>query len=84
MKIFNVGNMTVEEKGNLKDYFEQMLVAQAAQQHMARFEKWEHGKVAKYWFEETDDDRTLCIQYESGVWFHYEGIDLGAEDMRVW
>ena len=84
MQIFNLGNMTAEEKDGFREMMEQMLVAQAMQQHMERFEKWEHGRVVKYWFEDTDDDRILCIQYESGTWFHYQGIDLGSDDMIVW
>lgn len=83
MLIFDLKNMTDEEKGILMEMLEKMLVVQAMEQHMERLEEWKHGKVVNYWFEDKDDAGILFIQYESGSCFSYSGIDLGAEGMRI-
>lgn len=37
--------------------------------HKKAFEKWQYGDIKKIWF---DNDYNLCIEYESGDWFHYK------------
>ena len=85
MIIANLNNMNDGEKDGFRQMMEQMLVRQAVRQHMEVCENWEHGRVVKYWFEEPEnDDRILCVEYESGTWFHYRGIDLGSDGMEYW
>lgn len=43
-------------------------VSEAYQTHKAMFEHWEYGEPVKSW---TDSNGNLCIQYQSGRWFHY-------------
>jgi len=37
--------------------------------HKKAFENWPYGEIKKIWF---DADNTLCIEYETGDWFHYQ------------
>lgn len=36
--------------------------------HTRACEHWKEGKVKKIWH---DKDNILCVQYESGNWWHY-------------
>ena len=36
--------------------------------HKAASDGWEHGEPVKAWW---DASGTLCIEYESGKWWHY-------------
>lgn len=36
--------------------------------HKQAFENWSEGEPVKVWF---DSDNNLCIEYESGNWWHY-------------
>jgi len=38
-------------------------------EHKKAFENWSFGEIKKVWF---DADNNLCIEYESGDWFHYQ------------
>lgn len=46
--------------------------------HMSGCETWEHGKPVKCWY---DTDKTFCIEYESGKWWHYRET---AEGLQWW
>lgn len=46
--------------------------------HMQAFENWREGKVAKVW---CDDDGILCIEYDSGNWWHYK---LNNNNLEWW
>lgn len=37
--------------------------------HMLATDNWSHGNPTKCWEDETG---VLCIQYESGSWWHYQ------------
>ena len=54
------------------------LANKAYNEHKKVFEKWEHGDIKKVWFE----DMTLCIEYESGRWFHY--MWLSNNGLQYW
>lgn len=43
-------------------------VLETYKKHKAMFDHWEYGEPVKSW---TDSNRNLCIQYQSGKWFHY-------------
>ena len=36
--------------------------------HKEAVENWTEGEPVKVWFDMNDD---LCIEYESGKWWHY-------------
>lgn len=36
--------------------------------HRQAFEDWKEGEIAKVWY---DIDGNLCIEYQSGNWWHY-------------
>lgn len=36
--------------------------------HKAAFENWDYGDISKVW---TDENGNICIEYESGRWWHY-------------
>ncbi|MBZ0313470.1 hypothetical protein K7185_13425 [Clostridium butyricum] len=37
-------------------------------EHKKAFEKWNEGSILKYWY---DNSNVLCVQYDSGNWWHY-------------
>ena len=63
------GTKTVEEFKKVKETMEQ-LATESYKNHKSAFENWTYGEVKKVWF---DADNNLCIEYESGDWFHYNG-----------
>lgn len=36
--------------------------------HKQSLENWGYGNISKIWF---DNDSNICIEYETGKWFHY-------------
>lgn len=60
------------------------LVEKAVRQHKKWFEKWEYGKVVRYWIEEDGEGKVVCIQYENGKWYHYKHIELGTRGMEFY
>lgn len=46
----------------------EQLVIQAFESHKKVFEEWKEGEIEKVWF---DSDSNLCIEYQSGNWWHY-------------
>lgn len=45
----------------------------AYKRHKFFVENWTEGEPVKAW---TDEDGNLCVQYESGKWWHYKDLDL--------
>jgi len=82
MQVFNIGLMDENERQQFKLHMENMLVAQALQQHKEQIQEWPHGKVTGYFL--NPDAEELEITYENGKTFHYRNIDAGAEGMQVW
>lgn len=41
---------------------------EAYTRHKAASETWSEGNIKRTW---VDDDGNLCIEYESGRWWHY-------------
>lgn len=61
------GTKTVEEFKELRAYLEQR-ATECYEEHKKAFEKWKEGNIDKVWI---DKDGHICIQYESGKWWHY-------------
>lgn len=40
--------------------------------HKMAYEKWREGDISRFWL---DVDGILCVQYESGNWWHYMDLD---------
>lgn len=58
---------TVDEYKRLKAMMEEK-AEKHFEAHKKAFETWQEGNIAKVWI---DADGTLCIEYESGRWWHY-------------
>lgn len=61
------GTKTVEEFKKLRSFMEQR-ATECYQSHKQAFENWQEGDIAKVWI---DKDGNICIEYESGNWWHY-------------
>lgn len=61
------GTKTVDEFKELKEYLEQR-AKEHYKSHKKAFETWRFGEIDKVWI---DKDGFICIQYESGDWWHY-------------
>ena len=62
---------TFDEYKRLRALMEQK-AQEAYSHHKQAFEAWQEGDIDKVWI---DADGNLCIQYQSGRWWHYN--DLG-------
>ena len=49
------------------------MIDRAYTEHRQAFEVWEHGEPVRAWHEAGCD---ICIEYESGKWWHYKNLDL--------
>lgn len=58
---------TIAEYKKLKAYMEQRATAHY-ESHKKAVENWQEGDISKVWI---DGDGVLCIEYESGKWWHY-------------
>lgn len=58
---------TIEDFKAVKEKMEN-LTAQCYTQHKAAWENWPNGEPVKSWF---DAEGKICIEYESGKWWHY-------------
>ena len=58
---------TVAEFKAVKEKMEK-LTAKCYDRHKQAFENWSEGEPVKVWF---DFEGNLCIEYESGKWWHY-------------
>lgn len=61
------GTKTVQEYKQVKVLME-MLTEKCFSKHKQASENWENGEPVKTWW---DSDGNLCIEYESGNWWHY-------------
>lgn len=61
------GTKTIEEYKQLKKHMEQK-AQEYCERHKAAFENWKEGSIKKVWI---DGDGNICIEYESGNWWHY-------------
>lgn len=57
---------TIDEFKQLKAEMEEKAL-RYAEAHKQAFEVWQEGDIDRVWL----DDGVLCIQYESGNWWHY-------------
>lgn len=46
--------------------------------HLSAHDNWREGEPVKAWY---DADKTFCIEYESGRWWHYQET---AEGLQWW
>lgn len=67
MHIVIKGTKTIEEFKQRKAEMEEKAL-RYSEAHRRAFEVWREGNIEKVWL---DADGTLCIQYESGSWWHY-------------
>lgn len=58
---------TITEYKELKDKMER-LAKTCYENHKSAWECWNNGEPVKIWW---DADGNLCIEYESGEWYHY-------------
>ncbi len=61
------GTKTIAEFKALKAYMEQR-AREHHENHRKAVEYWQEGDISKVWI---DSDGVLCIEYESGKWWHY-------------
>ena len=61
------GTKTINEYKQVKATMEQ-LATEFSEKHKQAFENWTEGEISKVWF---DGNNNLCIEYESGKWWHY-------------
>ena len=67
MHVVIKGTKTVKEFKELKVYLEQR-AKEHSEEHKKAFSHWKEGDIDKVWI---DKDGYMCIQYESGTWWHY-------------
>lgn len=61
------GTKTIAEYKQLKAYMEQR-AEECQKAHRKAVEDWKEGGIAKVWI---DGEGHICIEYESGKWWHY-------------
>lgn len=61
------GTKSIAEYKAVKETMEK-LTDEFASRHKQAVENWAEGEPVKAWF---DMDNNLCIEYESGKWWHY-------------
>lgn len=66
MHIVIKGTKTIEEFKQRKAEMEEKAL-KYSEAHRRAFEVWREGNIDRVWL----DDGVLCIQYESGNWWHY-------------
>lgn len=55
-------------------------------EHMKAVSNWKEGKIVKYWEEAHG---VMCVQYESGNWWHYKNknktsVETGKPCLEWW
>lgn len=45
----------------------------AYKRHKLFVDDWKEGEPVKFW---KSDDCEICVQYESGNWWHYKDLEL--------
>lgn len=61
------GTKTIAEYKSVCESMENLAIANY-NRHKEAFEEWKEGEPVKVWF---DFEGNLCIEYESGKWWHY-------------
>lgn len=61
------GTKTIDEYKKKQMFMEQK-ATEFYNKHKEAVESWTEGEPVKVWFDMNDD---LCIEYESGKWWHY-------------
>lgn len=61
------GTKTIEEFKEVKARMEELAV-EMSKKHCQACKDWKEGGITKVWF---DKNSNLCIEYESGKWWHY-------------
>lgn len=61
------GTKTIDEYKKKQMFMEQK-ATEFYNKHKEAVEDWKEGEPVKVWFDMNDD---LCIEYESGKWWHY-------------
>lgn len=61
------GTKTISEFKEAQKEMEKLAIS-LSESHKKTFDEWTYGKIKKVWF---DSDSNLCIEYESGNWWHY-------------
>lgn len=67
MHIVIKGTKTISEFKDRYAYLEQK-ANEFKQKHNLAFSNWKDGEIKKVWL---DTDQNICIEYESGNWWHY-------------
>lgn len=67
MKTIIKNTKTVEEYKQLKKFIETTAKV-FAENHKKAFAAWKNGEISKVWI---DSNSNICIEYESGKWWHY-------------
>lgn len=80
LKIFNLNDMSNEQKNDMFSFFDQMLVNQAVTQHLQNDEDLGlKGGVVSY--EVDRENECLFVKYKNGEIWRYRNISFGAESM---
>lgn len=66
------GCKTIEEFQKTQERMLQ-LAEKAYNAHKMFCEDWKEGEPIKAWF---SDEAEICVEYESGNWWHYKDLDL--------
>lgn len=61
------GTTSIADNKQIRKTMEQLAV-EMSERHKTDVENWDYGEIQKVWF---DQDGVLCIEYESGNWWHY-------------
>lgn len=61
------GTKSIAEYKELRAYMEKRAI-ECFQMHKQALEIWKEGEIEKVWI---DSQKNLCIEYESGNWWHY-------------
>ena len=67
MHIVIKGTKTIEEFKKMQKVMEQK-ATECCNSHKEAVEDWKEGEISKVWI---DGNGNLCIEYESGNWWHY-------------
>lgn len=79
MKVFNLKNMSSEQKSDMYAFLERKLVEQAVRQHMEKDKTLKLKGGVERW--EIEENECLLVEYKNGEVWQYRNIDCGADDM---
>ncbi len=64
----NMKNTIVSQEFKVEEGYIGQKAREHYENHKQFFENWQEGGVETIW---TDTEGNICIQYESGKWWHY-------------